>query len=101
MAEHTPGPWELTNNGWDIVGSGFRIALMNDHGDVSGESVAVKMLRIANAHLLAEAPKLLEVLTEIALVARLAPPVTLVAAGKRLAHIEKEARAAIEKAKGG
>jgi hypothetical protein len=47
------------------------------------------------------APELLEALEECAGVARIEPPVTLTAARKRLAHIEGQARAAIEKAKEG
>jgi hypothetical protein len=69
-SSHTPGPWRLEHQGSNLVfmgGTGQNGQLVGrGHGRTFGEAAA-------NARLISEAPKLLELLTEIVNVARIEP----------------------------
>lgn len=118
MTEHTPGPYTV-REGTDTlhitieqaatgkVIAELQVALLDTERSRNGERTfdyPENAGVIATAHLMAEAPtlrqqnkELLEALGEIAGVASLDTPITLVATVKRLSHIQNEARTAIEK----
>lgn len=72
MTKHTPGPWKYSNESvdpnWFIVtaAGGNIVANVNcETGPDIPPLVSIKMPALANAHLIAAAPDLLEALTNL------------------------------------
>lgn len=107
--QHTPGPWKVTDmdqhpgiethdESVSIVIFGCRKGLDANPYDDSGVRGKTRKQAIANAHLIAASPDLLEAL-EAYVEALLDGPENLTS--RRNDELEEKARAAIAKAKGG